>query len=99
MSLFTSRSVYCCFLVAAACTQLVAQQSTSALDARQKRHVITAESAQQTLVFQNLLPGETYGLLVPGGEPCLAQCMPAKSKHAGNQLQPDHTPVEICSFG
>ncbi|MFN0174275.1 MAG: choice-of-anchor L domain-containing protein [Saprospiraceae bacterium] len=79
MSLFTSRSVYCCFLVAAVCLPLAAQQSLSALDAQQKRHIITAESAQQTIVFQNLLPGETYGLLVPGGEPCLAQCMPEVS--------------------
>jgi len=93
MSLFTSHSVYCCFLVVAACLPLSAQQSPSALDARQKRHVITAESAQQTLVFQNLLPGETYGLLVPGGEPCLAQCMPDVSVLSPNTQVISYNPV------
>ena len=76
MRLFTSHSVSCFFLVAAACLPLAAQQSSNVFDARQKRHVMTAESAQQIVLFQNLLPGETYGLLVPGGEACLAQCMP-----------------------
>lgn len=76
MSLFTSRSVFPCFFMAVACLPLAAQQSSSAFDAQQKRHVVSAESAQQSVFFQNLVPGESYGLLVPGGEPCIAQCMP-----------------------
>lgn len=79
MFLFTSRTAFCCFLISATKISLIAQPSTPSLDAQLKRHVITAESAQQHIIFQNLLPGETYGLLVPGGEPCLAQCMPEVS--------------------
>ncbi len=76
MSLFTSRAVLPVFLILAANLPLTAQQSSPPLDALKKRHVVTAETAQQSIVFQNLVPGETYGLLVPGGEPCIAQCMP-----------------------
>lgn len=76
MSLFTSRAVLPVFLILAANLPLTAQQSSPPLDALKKRHVVTAETAQQSVVFQNLVPGETYGLLVPGGEPCIAQCMP-----------------------
>ncbi len=79
MSLFTSHSVLSCFLVAVASFPLAAQQSAPTFDAHQKRHVVTAESAQQNIIFQNLAPGETYGLLVPGGEACIFQCMPAVS--------------------
>lgn len=76
MSLFTSRSVFCCFWVTATCMPIVAQNASTPLDALQKRHVITAETATQNISFQNLTPGQEYGLLVPGGEACLAQCMP-----------------------
>jgi len=73
---FTSRSIICCFWIAAAGLPLQAQQSSTVFDALQKRHLLTVESAQQHVVFQNLVPGKDYGLLVPGGEDCLLQCMP-----------------------
>lgn len=76
MSLFTSRSFFCCIWAMAASLPLTAQQSSQSFDAAQKRHVVTAESAQQSIVFHNLAPGATYGLMVPGGEACIAQCMP-----------------------
>ena len=93
MSFFTSRSVSTCFLVAAAFLPLAAQHSSSVFDARQKRHVMTAESAQQTIVFQHLLPGETYGLLVPGGEACIAQCMPDLSVLTPNTQVISYNPL------
>lgn len=46
------------------------------MDARQKRHIVTAYSAQQNITFDHLNPGQTYALLVPGGETCILQCMP-----------------------
>lgn len=73
---FTPRSILCCFWIAAAGLPLLAQQSSPVFDALQKRHVMTVESAQQHVFFQNLVPGQSYGLLVPGGEDCLLQCMP-----------------------
>lgn len=76
MSLTTPRTLLCLWWAAVSSLPLLAQQSNPTLDALKKRHVITAESAQQVLVFDHLIPNETYGLLVPGGEPCLAQCMP-----------------------
>ena len=46
------------------------------LDGRQQRHVITANSAQQVLQFFNLIPGETYSLIVPV-DPALGACRPS----------------------
>lgn len=76
MSPFSPRTVLSLLWAAVSSLPLLAQQSNPTLDALKKRHVITAESAQEILVFKNLMPGQTYGLLVPGGEPCLSQCMP-----------------------
>ena len=55
---------------------LVAQQSTPVFDAQQARHVITAGSARQSVIFENLLPGQIYSLIVPGGDVALSSCMP-----------------------
>ncbi|MFN0214079.1 MAG: choice-of-anchor L domain-containing protein [Saprospiraceae bacterium] len=93
MRLFTSRSALCHLFVAAAFLPLAAQQASASFDARQKRHVIAAESAQQTILFNNLAPGETYGLLVPGGEPCIAQCMPEVSVLSPNTQVLSYNPV------
>ncbi|MBC7776421.1 MAG: choice-of-anchor L domain-containing protein [Phycisphaerae bacterium] len=93
MRIFTSRSVSCCFLVAAVCLPLSAQQSPPAFDALLRRHVMTAESAQQIVAFNNLVPGETYGLLVPGGEACLAQCKPDISVLTPNTQVLSYNPV------
>ncbi len=38
------------------------------LDGHQQRNLITAESAAQVVVFQNLIPGETYALTVPDAD-------------------------------
>jgi len=76
MNLFTSRALFCCCWLATAILPLAAQQLSPVFDAQLKRHLLTAESAQQQLVFQNLVPGQTYGLMVPGGELCILQCMP-----------------------
>lgn len=75
MNLFTSRSVLS-LLIAAVSLPLLAQQNGPIYDAQTKRHVITAESVAQIVTFQNLQVGQSYGLMVPGGEPCLVQCMP-----------------------
>ncbi|MFN0033655.1 MAG: choice-of-anchor L domain-containing protein, partial [Saprospiraceae bacterium] len=93
MSFSTSRSVLCCFLFASAGATLSAQQSFPVFDAQQKRHVVTAETPQQTIVFHHLLPGETYGLLVPGGEPSLAQCMPEVSALTPNTQVINYNPA------
>jgi hypothetical protein len=45
------------------------------LDGHLQRHVVTAQSASQTLIFENLLPGETYSLNVPD-DPAQAGCLP-----------------------
>lgn len=76
MSPFSPRTVFSLLWAAVSSLPLLAQQTNPTLDALKKRHVITAESAQEILVFHHLMPGQTYGLLVPGGEPCLQQCMP-----------------------
>jgi hypothetical protein len=93
MSLLTPRTVFSLLWVAAFSLPLAAQQSTQALDALKKRHVITAETAQQTITFENLVPNETYGLLVPGGEACLVQCMPEISVLTPNTQVLNYNPV------
>ncbi|MDX1912290.1 MAG: choice-of-anchor L domain-containing protein [Saprospiraceae bacterium] len=99
MSLFTSRSVFLVGLLAAFCLPLAAQQTSPILDAQKRRHVVTAESAQQTIVFQNMIPNETYGLLVPGSEPCLAQCMPDISVLTPNtQIVSYNAAIKLLKF-
>lgn len=93
MSLFTPRAVFSLLWAAVSSLPLAAQQSNPTLDALKKRHVITAESAQEVLVFNNLIPNETYGLLVPGGEACLVQCMPEITVLTPNTQVLSYNPV------
>jgi hypothetical protein len=85
----------------AAFGSLAAQQPSPSplLDAQNKRHIVTAESAQQQVVFQNLVPGASYGLMVPGGEPCIAQCMPDLSVLTPNTQVLSYNPtVHLLKF-
>ena len=79
MSFFTSRTAFFTFWIASTSLPLAAQKPLPALDALLKRQVITAESAQQKIAFEHLIVGQTYSLHTPGGEPCIAQCMPTVS--------------------
>lgn len=73
-------SVLALLLVAPCVTQ--AQNATTSeplvLDGHLQRHVITATSASQVLIFQNLLPTQTYELVIPI-DPVLAACQPTVS--------------------
>jgi len=48
------------------------------LDGHQQRHVITAYSASQVVIFEQLLKGQTYALVVPN-DPAMGACQPAVS--------------------
>lgn len=93
MNLYTTRALFSCFWMTAIILPIAAQQSAPVLDSKQKRHVITAESEQQPITFQNLLPGEMYALLVPGGEACIAQCLPDVSVLTPNTQVINYNPV------
>ncbi|MBV6439838.1 MAG: hypothetical protein DYG98_22130 [Haliscomenobacteraceae bacterium CHB4] len=81
MRVFTPRHfspliVWCLILAAASALQgQVTIPTPAVLDGHLQRHVITAESANHILTFENLIPGETYSLIVPD-DPTLAGCMP-----------------------
>jgi gliding motility-associated-like protein len=72
------RTLRHCLLVALIlrCSIAFAQQSDAAtlLDARQARHALSLAAAEQSLIFQHLIPGETYRLrtaMPPGQAACL----------------------------
>lgn len=48
------------------------------IDGVQQRHVISAQATDQALTINNLIPGETYSLIV-AEDPSLAGCMPSIS--------------------
>ena len=76
MHLTTLRFLICSLWMTIVTLSLSAQQTNPVFDARRARHVITAESARQSVMFQNLLPGEIYSLVVPGGVTAANQCLP-----------------------
>lgn len=53
------------------------------LDGRLQRHVVTAQSANTTLTFENLIVGETYSLNVPE-DPALLNCLPEVAAENGD---------------
>lgn len=81
MHVFTPRRfshfiTWCLVLAAVSALQgQSANTSAIVLDGHLQRHVISAQSASQVLVFEQLIPGETYSLVVPD-DPTLNGCMP-----------------------
>jgi len=57
---------------------------TMVLDGKQQRHVVSAFQETQQLRFENLLPTQTYTLVVPGGDPALGTCRPSVSSNDPN---------------
>lgn len=81
MRVFTPRRLfllYTCCLVSSVTSVLQGQATNDAaivLDGHLQRHVITAQSNSQVLTFNNLIPGETFSLIVPE-DPALNGCIP-----------------------
>lgn len=82
MRLSTSRF---CFLLPFTCLFALALQAQDAgtnqskpvvIDGYLQRHVISANTAQQVLQIENLIPGETYAFTVPT-DPSLDACQPS----------------------
>ncbi|MBK7937236.1 MAG: choice-of-anchor L domain-containing protein [Lewinellaceae bacterium] len=83
MRVFTPRRLFffTCFLAFSVSSVLQGQVASDApivLDGHFQRHVISAQSTSQVLTFNNLIPGETYSLIVPE-DPTLNGCMPSLS--------------------
>ncbi len=57
---------------------------TMVLDGKQQRHVVAAFDDVQLLRFENLLPTQTYTLVVPGGDLALGTCRPSVSSSDPN---------------
>ena len=77
MCLFTSRLCTSLYLVCLLAAPAFSQQAAGPieLDGHLRRQVISAMSAQQVLRINNLIPGETYTLIVPD-DPALGLCRP-----------------------
>ncbi|TNE69570.1 MAG: hypothetical protein EP344_00305 [Bacteroidetes bacterium] len=94
MCLSTSRVYSLSLLICLLATPLLAQtgpdDSTTPviLDAYQQRHIFSAKSAQQIMQFENLIPGESYAIIIPD-DPALGDCQPtAQALDAGTEYDP-----------
>lgn len=70
------RLIACAIWTLLAIIPTAAQQAVQTFDAQQERRLFKATAAQQAVVFEHLIPNQTYSLTVPESAPGQNPCMP-----------------------